>query len=145
MRKLFVVILSLFVLTISAQSNSGKNQSRKYSEEQVELFIREVFQDKADELVFKSSGGRLEMITDFLQNRTSVVYAPEYRGKKFKALFDFKLSNKYNPKLERDLKVSVSSFNPLKYEIPMFPKNKELYRIGNTDYLLIITPITAIN
>ncbi|ESU22468.1 hypothetical protein FEDK69T_24620 [Flavobacterium enshiense DK69] len=145
MEKLFVVILLFFALTISAQSDSDKNQRRKYSDEQIELFIREVFQDKADELVLKSSSGRLEMITDFLQNRVSIVFLPEYRAKKFKSVFDFPLSNKYNPKLERDFKVTVSTFNPLKYDLPMFPKNKELYRIGATDYLLVITPVTTIN
>lgn len=145
MGKLFVVILLFFALTISAQSNSDKNQSRKYSDEQIELFIREVFQDKADELVFKSSGGRLEMITDFLQNRTNIVYAPEYRDKKIKSVLDFPLSNKYNPKLEKDLKISVPTFNPLKYDFPMFPKDKMLYRLGDTDYLLMIFPIASVN
>ncbi|UOK41272.1 MULTISPECIES: hypothetical protein [Flavobacterium] len=140
MKKLGVTILLFFALTISAQSNSNKNQSHKYSDGQIGLFIPEVFHDKTDELVHTSFSGRLEMITDFLRNRLSTVFVPEYRVKKFKSVFDFP-HNIYNPKLERDLKVTVSTFKPLKDDLPMFPESKELYSLGETDHLLVITPV----
>lgn len=145
MEKLLVAILLFFALTISAQSSVDKNQGTRYSEQQIELFIREVFQEKADELVFKSSDGKLEMITDFLQNRTNIIYAPSYRDKKIKSVLDFPLYNKYNPKLERDLKISVSTFNLLKYDFPMFPKDKTVYKLGETNYILVISPVVNVN
>lgn len=76
MRTLFfntVAILYVFSLfTTPHFSNSGKaeipqiNLQKKYSDAQIETFIREVFQDQADDLVFKSTSGRLELIKVFL-------------------------------------------------------------------------------
>ena len=108
------------------------------------MFIKEVFADKADELVFKSKSNRFELIQNFLQNRVEVRFAPELKGKKFKSLDEVALENKFNPNMKRDVVVTVATFNPLKYNVPMFPKEKEIYRISDSDYLLILSPDTNI-
>ena len=142
MRKLFVPFLFFFMLTISAQSSIDRNQGQWYSGTQMELFIPDVFQYKTYELVFISSGGRLEMSTGLLQSRTNILYASDYRYKKIKSALDLSLTNKHNPKLERNLKTSVTTFNPLKYDLPMFPKDKTLFWLRITDCDLMISPIT---
>jgi len=115
----------------------------KYSNAQIEAFIREVFQSNADQLVFQDkSSGRLEMITEFLNKRFDIQYRPEYTGKKFDLLSSVELSNKYNPNLKRDYSITKTDlFNPLKYNFPMHSKNQMMYRIDNTDYIIIILPI----
>ncbi|WP_313808329.1 hypothetical protein [Flavobacterium sp.] len=135
MKKILFVVALLFCLLSNAQ-----NQTNSYSSKQIEVFIKEVFGDSADELVFKSETDRLQLITDFF-SRVEVKYVPELRGKGFKSLDDVKLSNKYNSGLKRDVNVNLSTFNPLKYDVSMLPKEREIYRIGNTDYILIIKPV----
>lgn len=115
------------------------NQKPRYTNQQIEFFIREVFQDKADELVLKSNSGRLEMITNFL-NRFEIVQRPDLKGKKIDLLSTIQLQSKYNQRLVRDTFVSPSTFNPLKYNFEMFSKKVLLYRVDNTDFIIKILP-----
>ncbi len=115
------------------------NQKPRYSNQQIEFFIREVFQDKADELVLKSNSGRLEMITNFL-NRFEIVQRPDLKGKKIDLLSTIQLQSKYNQRLVRDTFVSPATFNPLKYNFEMFSKKVLLYRVDNTDFIIKILP-----
>lgn len=116
------------------------DQKTRYTNQQVEFFIKEVFQDKADELVLKSDSGRLEMITNFL-NRFEIVERPEFNGKKFNLLSTVKLESKYNLRLTRDTYVNPSTFNPLKYNFEMYSKKVLLYRVDNTNFIIKILPI----
>lgn len=139
MRKLVVPFLFFFVLTISAKSNSDKNQNHRYSGKRIELFIvRGVFRDNVDELVFKSSDRRLEMAADFLQHRRNIAYSPRYRDEKIRSVSDLPLSHKYIPNLESDLKIFHTISNPLTYDFPSLLKDKPLYRLEETDCLLMI-------
>lgn len=140
MKKLLFIVVLFIGLTSNAQ-----NESNKYSSEQIKMFIKEVFADKADELVFQSESNRLEMIQDFLK-RVEVKFVPEYKGKKFKSLNEVALQDKYNRQMVRDDAVNVSTFNPLKYSISMFPLKREIYRISTSDYILIVNPVAnAVN
>lgn len=113
---------------------------RNYSDKQIEAFVREVFLDKANELVFNNKSKRLELIKSFL-SRFDVQYRPEYSGKKFKNLLEVNLNNKYNTSLVRDLSFIETTFNPLKYNFEMMSKKKQIFRFNNSDYIIVITPI----
>jgi len=111
-----------------------------YSDEQIKSFIIEVFGNQSDELVFNSSSRRYEMIKDFLNNRFKIEYRPEYNGKGFKLLSSLGLNNKYNNALVMDSVIEISTFNPLKYNFEMNSKEKNIYRVDNTDYIITILP-----
>lgn len=115
------------------------DQKARYTNQQIEFFIREVFQDQADVLVLKSDSGRLEMITNFL-NRFEIVERPDLKGKKIDLLSTIQLQSKYNVKLTRDTFVNPSTFNPLKYNFEMFSKKVLLYRVDNTNFIIKISP-----
>lgn len=117
----------------------GISQENKYSKVQIESFIREVFKDKADELVLNSKSRRLDVITEFL-NRFEVIERPDFAGKNFKTLSEVSLNNKYNSDLKMDLNYNPNNFNPLKYNFNMSSKEVLLYRIGNSNYIIRILP-----
>jgi hypothetical protein len=136
-------ILNAQITKLSPNEKSFKTLENKYSNPQIELFIREVFLEHANELVFENNdSGRLALITDFLNHRFDIQYKPQFSGKKFDLLSTVELSNKYNPKLQRDYNlVSKNVFNPLKYNFPMHSRDRKTYRIDNTDYIITILPI----
>lgn len=118
----------------------GISQENKYSKAQIESFVREVFKDKADELVLNSKSRRLEIITEFL-SRFEVAERPELKGKKFQFLSEVSLSNKYNSDLKMDTYYNPNNFNPLKYNFNMSSKEVLLYRIGDSNYIIRIFPL----
>ena len=145
---MMTTILTVFCCLTSFQSHRTATyentiadvlQSR-YTKSQIDSFIREIFADYADDLVFNSTSGRLKLITEFL-NRVEVASKPEFAGKKFTLLSELQLQNKYNKDLKRDQHIDPGKFNPLKYNFPMVSKSKMFYRIDNTDLLIIIYPM----
>lgn len=142
---LFLCVQSIFFNqeqkknTIDRVKIENFDQKTKYTNQQVEFFIREVFQAQAEALVLKSNSGRLEMINNFL-NRFEIVERPDLRGKKINLLSTIKLETKYNSKLTRDTFVNPSNFNPLKYNFDMSSKKVLLYRVDNTDFIIKISP-----
>ena len=115
------------------------DQKARYTNQQIEFFVREVFQDQADVLVLKSDSGRLEIITNFL-NRFEIVERPDLKGKKINLLSTIQLQSKYNSKLTRDTFVTPSTFNPLKYNFEMHSKKVLLYRVDNTNFIIKTLP-----
>lgn len=117
--------------------NSSQNL---YTDEQIKAFIIEVFGSHSNELVFNSSSKRYEMIKDFINNRFKIEYMPELNGKEFKLLSSLGLNNKYNNTLMMDTAVEISTFNPLKYNFEMNSREKKIYRVDNTDFIITIFP-----
>jgi len=136
-KRLFGCLLFLFILFSSFKSIA---QSNAFSDDFIENCIREVFQDKADELVFNSTSIRYQYLSDFVKNQVQVEYRPEYASKGFDSTNDLQLNNKYNPSMQKDNSYNAATFNPLKYQLPMNPLNRKIFRIANTDYVLIIKP-----
>lgn len=133
--------LTILLSNYHVQKNEfSLSQENKYSKVQIESFVREVFMDKADELVLNSKSRRLEIITEFL-NRFEVVERPELQGKKFQLLSEVPLSNKYNSDLKLDTYYNSKAFNPLKYNFNMSSKEVLLYRIGSSNYIIRIFPL----
>lgn len=131
----YIVILFLFgIFTTTAQNKS------LYSQQQIEQHIREVFSDQADVLVYGKSPQRLALISDFFK-RITIKLAPEYRGKGFKLLSSLELLNKYNPNLKRETVFNPANFNALKYQFDIASKEKQVYRVDGTDYIIIVSPL----
>lgn len=101
--------------------------------------ITEVYADKSQELV-SNDPDRLRDLTDILQNRLKVVLMPAAGDDKFPRLSQMPLLNKYNPDLKRDKIFDINAFNPLKYNLNFFPRSTTIYRVDNSDYVIIIEP-----
>jgi hypothetical protein len=133
--------ISLFVLPFLLIASLSFGQdfiTKKHSDQFIKNCIIEVFQDKSD-IVFDSNSKRYELIKHFFKNQVSVEYRPEYKGKKFESTNDLNLNNKNNSNLHKDESYHSNTFNPLKYNISMNPIKKQMYRIGLSDYIMIIS------
>lgn len=150
MRKKITIAL-LFVLSISFLSFNVKQENCSniqiqdsllgtYSDRQIKEFVKEVFGSHSDDLVFNSKSSRLKLFKNFL-SRFKIELHPEYKGKNFNTLSEVELNDKYNKNLKRDVKMDVSSFNPLKYNFQMFSKKRQFFRFKNSDYIIIIDPV----
>lgn len=118
----------------------GIFRENKYTKSQIEAFVREVFKDKADELVLNSNSRRLEIITEFL-NRVEIYENANLGSKKIELLSSIPIIRKYNPDLKLDTYYNQSTFNPLKYDFNMSSNEILIYRIDNTNYIIRIFPI----
>lgn len=129
----------LFVLAFTSLS-AQDFQEKKHSDEFIKNCIIEIFQEKANELVFNSNSMRYSLMSNFIKNNIVVEYRPEYQGKGFESTKSLPLNNKYNSTIQRDLSYQIGEFNPLKYAVSMSPNKKTLYRIADSDYIMIISP-----
>ena len=135
-----ILLLKLLFVVVFFCSFAPVCKPINYTEIQMEQFIREVYADQADLLVFKSKSDRFKLLTSFLQ-RVEVGEFREFSGKKFRLLSEIELLNKYNPSLQRDAAFDPKTFNPLKYKFPMLSRTKEVFRVDSTDYLIIIEAV----
>lgn len=111
------------------------------SAQQVNAKIQEVYGDKTQELVVNDPI-RLDFLNDLLSNRIKIIESPLTADDKYIKLSSVELLNKYNPSLTRDIVFDPLNFNPLKYNLNFFPKTAMVYRVDNTNYLIVIHPQT---
>ena len=130
------LIIALTYLTLSTTVYAQQAQV-----ESVNPKIIEVFADKTQELILDSPD-RLALYNDFLENRVKVIESQKSGDDKFIKLSSVSLMNKYNATLTRDLVFDPNNFNPLKYAIDILPKTTMIYRVDNTNYLIVIQPQT---
>lgn len=133
MKTFFYPILLIFLIVFS--------NINRLSAQQINSKIQEVFANKAQELVFNDPE-RLALITDLLTNRVQVVESEISSQEKYVKLSEVKLVNKFNPNLERDAVFVPDKFNPLKYDFNILPPATMVYRVDNTNYLIVIQPQT---
>ena len=130
------LIIALTYLTLSTTVYAQQAQV-----ESVNPKIIEVFADKTQELILDSPD-RLALYNDFLENRVKVIESQKSGDDKFIKLSSVSLMNKYNATLTRDLVFDPNNFNPLKYALDILPKTTMIYRVDNTNYLIVIQPQT---
>ena len=135
MKNLFYLFLT-FALIAFANINDANAQ-------QVNAKIQEVYGDKTQELVINDPI-RLDFLNDLLNNRIKIIESPlsDNNEKEIK-LSSVELLNKYNPSLTRDVVFDPLNFNPLKYNFNFFPKTASVYRVDNTNYLIVIQAQTS--
>lgn len=105
--------------------------------QQINPKITEVYGEKTQE-VFQNDPERLSLLTDLLDNRIKLIESPIVGEDKYIKLSSVPLLNKYNPNLTRDAVFDINTFNPLKYNLNFFTTEIQIYRIDNTDYLIVI-------
>jgi hypothetical protein len=109
------------------------------AQQSVDPRIQEVYGDKTQELAINDPE-RISVLMDLLNNRVQVMESPLNPGDKFPKLSSIGLLNKYNPAMTRDAVFNPKTFNPLKYHFSFFPKTEAVYRVDNTDYIIVIKP-----
>ena len=132
--KQLIIALTYFTLSSSVYAQQAQV-------EPVNPKIIEVFADKTQELILDNPD-RLALYNDFLENRVKVIESQKSGDDKFIKLSSVSLMNKYNATLTRDLVFDPNNFNPLKYALDILPKTTMIYRVDNTNYLIVIQPQT---
>lgn len=125
-------ILVLFFVFINTNNSSAQQINSK---------IQEVFADKTQEMV-ENDPERLSFLNDLLVNRIEIVKSENTSNDKYTKLSTAALLNKYNSGLKRDVDFDPTNFNPLKYNLIFTSKKTEIYRVDNTDYIIVIQPQT---
>ena len=107
------------------------------SAQQVNSKIQEVYGDKTHEIA-QNDPERIKLLNDLLDNRIKIIESPIVGEDKYTKLSSVPLLNKYNTNLKRDLTFDPANFNPLKYSMNFFTSEVQIYRVDNTDYLIVI-------
>ncbi|EDP95373.1 hypothetical protein U8527_16955 [Kordia algicida OT-1] len=132
----FLIIALCFCITSTFAQNT--KEAPKVNPNQVDNFIKEVYQDQANAIVF-SDPIRYKGFKDLLLNRISF-YRLNYKlGEDFVNLSTVPLFRTYNKNIVRNNMFNINKFNPLKYDINFFSNELIRYRI-NQQYILVITP-----
>lgn len=105
--------------------------------QQIDPKITEVYGEKTQE-IFQNDPDRIKALSDLLDNRIKLVESPVNGEDKYIKLSTVPLLDKYNKNLKRDLVFNIQTFNPLKYDLNFFTTEVQIYRIDNTDYIIII-------
>lgn len=133
-------VLICYGMTFPASAFAQKSQAPVYTKEQIQAFIREVYQGQADQLFFGADHHRLDMVTDFLHR---IQYLPISNSlqKKIPLLSELEFNNKDNPALTKDVVFDPKTFNPLKYGFTMAARTQLLVRVDHSDYIISIKPV----
>ena len=82
---------------------------------------------------------RVKDIKDILRNRV-IIYQENIKGlSKIPLLSQVPIFNIYNNKFSRPI-FNGNDFNPLLYNFNFFSKTKQIYRVDNTNFLIVIKP-----
>jgi len=131
----------LVILFLGLTNIFFAQQKEKDSQKSLHNCIQEVYQDQADAMVFNHPSQRFNIYKDFYKN-VFVEYRPELATKKITSTDDLALNNEYNSNLKHDSTYNSNTFNPIKYEFPFIAHTPQLFRIAQTDYIVIISPTT---
>ena len=128
-KKLIVVLSILLFNTAYSQTTAKSNPDLE------QQFIDEVFGTNItkDSQHFKN-------LLILLRERVEFKNQPFEKIEKYQKLSSIQLFNKYNESLKRDLEFNIETFNVLKYDLNFFSSHRKVYRIDNTDWLIIINP-----
>ena len=107
--------------------------------QQVNSKIQEVYGDKTQQIM-KNEPERIIALNDLLDNRIKIVVSPVVGEDKYTKLSSVELLNKYNLNLKRDEGFDPNNFNALKYNMNFFNSQAVVYRVDNTDYIIVIKP-----
>lgn len=122
----FCLVLSLTGFHVRAQEINAK--------------VLEVYADKAQQMAAQNPDW-LKTLNDFVDNRVKFKTVPrDAVNDKYIKLSTVALVNKYNPGLQRDAVVDPATFNPLKYDFIFSAKTRIVYRVDNTDNVIVIEP-----
>ncbi|MCS4237542.1 hypothetical protein M2306_002412 [Myroides gitamensis] len=96
--------------------------------------IAEVYRDNKQLL----SEARVNALMQLLNERVEIKEEAFVSGEKHQLLSTVPLFNKYNTALTRDVTFDLNTFNVLKYNLAFFENRDALYRVDNTNFVIII-------
>lgn len=128
-KKLFVVLSILLFNTTYSQTTAKSNPDME------QRFIEEVFGTN-----ITTDSQHYKNLLILLRERVEFKNQPFEKTEKYQKLSSIQLFNKYNEFLKRDLEFDLETFNILKYDLIFFSGHRKVYRIDNTDWLIIINP-----
>jgi hypothetical protein len=131
MRNLYFLTL-LFL--ISVPINAQVTEKLPIQITDIDIKISEVYQSEISNL----DAERIAFIKNLLNNRIAFYKEKNTPQDKYTKLSQISLYNKYNPQLERDLNFDPNTFNPLKYNFNFYSQYDQVYRVDNTDYIIVI-------
>ena len=80
----------------------------------------------------------LQFYTKLIDNRIEYRYQPQQAKEKYPTVSSMGLQNKINKAIVVHASFDTTTFNPLHYKLDFFAKTTKVYRIDNSDYLLIV-------
>lgn len=140
-RKLVLAfLLCVFSYTINAQEviYESKQTIVKSNPSLTDDYITAVF---GDNVVIGSQHHK--SLVDLLQNRVEFTKLVKSTAsdKDYPNIDQVPLFNKYNQSITRDTTFDENTFNVLKYDLIFFSNFTKIYRINNTDWVIIIKPL----
>ncbi|MNK32869.1 hypothetical protein D3C87_513400 [compost metagenome] len=141
MKLLLKGILTLFLTHLG---------SFAFAQEQITNYQLSSDQDITDKLVYVYGNEFLaqnpDLITVYgkiLSERVEYIATPHTSDEKYPHLSSVPLMTKNNPTIQgADFSnFTISTFNPLVYQIDYFSDKTLVYRIDDTDYILVVRPI----
>ena len=102
--------------------------------------LTEVYGDQLQSLILNRPQ-RLKDVKDILRNRVKIGLASDNEKSRFAPLLStVPLFKNYNTKLQRDGSFDKNNFNPLKYQFDFHGFSFSMFRIDNSDYVVMIIP-----
>lgn len=136
MKKLFIVITSLFLMSISyAQTNTNVPDQR---------LIDALGQESVD-FYLKNDPSLIGYYNFFLNYSYKIVDMPEPKMDQLDQIPVMKLKEKFITEFEDFSEAGLQKLNIMKYEINIHPLNGAMYRLGNTAKLIIFYSGKEIN
>lgn len=107
-----------------------------FAQQTTEQKIREVYGT-----AFFANQPDLEPIfVRLLEERVHIQQLARVQGEKYPLLSRARLLDRFNPNLTRDTNFDAANFNVLKYDLEFFARTTQIYRVDNTDYIIVIDP-----
>jgi len=132
MRNFYFAFFTVLFIVVSYQNSIAQQINPK---------IQEVYGSMTEQIL-QSNPDRIKLLNDLLENRIKILNSPIVGDDKYTKLSSVPLLNKYNPNLERDKEFDPENFNALKYNMNFFTTQTQVYRVDNTDFIIIINPQT---
>ena len=126
---LYLVLVSFSSLS----SNALKAQNT------VDFKIHEVYGELNGDF-FKGNNELYNAFVKLLKERVQITEELFNQNEKYVKISSLALLNKYNSLVVHNNFKSVSEFNPLKYQMDFFANTVKVYRIDNTDLIIVIDP-----
>ena len=140
-----VIFSNIGVVIAQNDSNSQQNWITQYPSN-VDLPFSKLELNKLEEAYGQNLNDqildrpiRVKDIKDILRNRIDIYQENIKDVSTIPLLSNVPIFNIYNHKLNRPV-FNRNNFNPLLYNFNFFLKTKQIYRVDNTNYLIVIKP-----
>jgi hypothetical protein len=134
---LLVTLINFSVFSQKVEFSKYFKTAKKLNIENFDPYMQQVFGVKVMDL---KDTGKYDLYQDIFENKMAVALIPISENLKIQSTDDLGIFNEYNQKLKSDTAFERANFNPFKYNLDFYSSQPIAYRIGKTDYVLIILP-----